>query len=757
MASHCIRVLWTLSVPGIMMLALVFGVGVFADDHHSVDLSPFFIWEGEKITQPVVGEQLTAALVADDPTGMTWQWARSRDGESGWEDIEAATSARYSPTTDDAGHYLRATVSYTDGDGNAQSAEAITSDRVVGKRSGTRCPQCEPGPIWTPTPDPDPINDCPPGRRDPSSGCDTPAPRPTAIPTTPPTATTAPTPTTAPTATTAPTPTTVPTPTPEPEPPPPDDTPTPTPLPRVNVAAPSGLSLAMTGSLSSRKSCSAKFTWNVPTGAVAYEYEAVEVGVEDQSPRVPVQPPHGPDNEWVFYGLWCSTEYDFRVKARGNGSNIWRGDRLDVIYTKTFSDWATKRATTGPYTPPPNSAPKFAVDREEVFFHVGQVNTIALPVATGGNGDLTYTLSTLGTGLTFDEDNHQINIASSGPVAADQLTYTLSAHDSDSDTSNADADTTEIVVNFFNITIVADHVEYRGPTSLPYLQTSVYDRLEVGVSDAVLTRSRDYKVQFSLPDSTGYKLKTHSCAAAILSPLWSGWLDLNGATEIHMVRCGLGARGSSSVPVEIQYDDGGITRTVELATLSLTFLQARHHPDNVASYQLRDPWIGITPPSYSTYDVIAQDKLASIVTTGKNAWSTTDFRFSPVTSSPDIYITGYFLENNLCGGDAIACISRPSATHYAGTRNLQIEFPPKGVEDDPRNWTVERYLLNSGQTDYFYLPAVVVHEMGHGAGLGHPDNGEYSIMSQGYQERIVTVTSLDITAISKLYSGHTPH
>ena len=108
----------------------------------------------------------------------------------------------------------------------------------------------------------------------------------------------------------------------------------------------------MTDSSTSHKGCSAKFTWNVPTGAVAYQYDAVEVGVEGQSPRNPQQPPHGPENEWTFYGLWCSTEYDFRVKARGNGSNIWRGDRLDVIYTTTFSGWATKRATTGQYNPP---------------------------------------------------------------------------------------------------------------------------------------------------------------------------------------------------------------------------------------------------------------------------------------------------------------------------------------------------------------------------------------------------------------------
>ena len=101
-----------------------------------------------------MGEYLTAALVADDPTGMSWQWARSQDGESGWEDIEAATSTKYIPTNDDVGHYLRAAVSYTDGEGNPQSAEAITTDQVALERSGVRCPHCEPEPIWTPTPNP---------------------------------------------------------------------------------------------------------------------------------------------------------------------------------------------------------------------------------------------------------------------------------------------------------------------------------------------------------------------------------------------------------------------------------------------------------------------------------------------------------------------------------------------------------------------------------------------------------------------------
>ncbi len=127
----------------------------------------------------------------------------------------------------------------------------------------------------------------------------------------------------------------------------------------------------MTGSSVSNKSCSAKFTWNVPTGAVAYEYEAVLVGVEGQSPQNPIQPPHGPANEWTFYGLWCSTQYDFRVKARGNGSNIWQGEKQPVIYTKNFSAWATKRATTGTYTPPTPTPTPCTINRNGLVEVVG--------------------------------------------------------------------------------------------------------------------------------------------------------------------------------------------------------------------------------------------------------------------------------------------------------------------------------------------------------------------------------------------------
>ena len=88
---------------------------------------------------PETGVQIAATLADPDGSvsGETWLWQRSEDGESeepAWDDISGATSATYTPSaTDDVvsggdndgdGYYLRATVSYTDGEGSGKSATA---------------------------------------------------------------------------------------------------------------------------------------------------------------------------------------------------------------------------------------------------------------------------------------------------------------------------------------------------------------------------------------------------------------------------------------------------------------------------------------------------------------------------------------------------------------------------------------------------------------------------------------------------------
>ena len=83
--------------------------------------------------RPVVGAEVTATLSDPDGavTGVTWQWARSLDGTTGWADIPGATSMSYTPTPLDDGHHLRATAAYTDPLAAGRTAAAVSAHPVT--------------------------------------------------------------------------------------------------------------------------------------------------------------------------------------------------------------------------------------------------------------------------------------------------------------------------------------------------------------------------------------------------------------------------------------------------------------------------------------------------------------------------------------------------------------------------------------------------------------------------------------------------
>ena len=82
--------------------------------------------------QPLVAIPLTAML--NDPDGVlggaTWSWARSPNGTSDWTPISGEVSATYTPLAADVGDYLRATASYTDGEGSGKSAQDVPENAV---------------------------------------------------------------------------------------------------------------------------------------------------------------------------------------------------------------------------------------------------------------------------------------------------------------------------------------------------------------------------------------------------------------------------------------------------------------------------------------------------------------------------------------------------------------------------------------------------------------------------------------------------
>ena len=98
--------------------------------------------------EPGVDVEVDATLSDGDGSisGLTWQWARSEDGRTGWFNIGGATSSSsYTTVPADADFYLRARASYTDGHGSNKTAAAVTALRVFGENQRPTFPSTENG------------------------------------------------------------------------------------------------------------------------------------------------------------------------------------------------------------------------------------------------------------------------------------------------------------------------------------------------------------------------------------------------------------------------------------------------------------------------------------------------------------------------------------------------------------------------------------------------------------------------------------
>ena len=103
------------------------------DDTQSVTITVENVEEQGTVTLTTDAETIrarvlvTAELSDDDgPTGITWQWSRSPNGRTNWVNIANTTNSTYMPTLTDAGNYIRATASYTDGHGPNKTVHGVS-------------------------------------------------------------------------------------------------------------------------------------------------------------------------------------------------------------------------------------------------------------------------------------------------------------------------------------------------------------------------------------------------------------------------------------------------------------------------------------------------------------------------------------------------------------------------------------------------------------------------------------------------------
>ena len=82
---------------------------------------------------PAVGRGFTATLADPDGSvsGESWTWSSASTAAGTFTPISGANAATYTPVTGDLGKYLKATVSYTDGQGSGKSAEKVSTNAAV--------------------------------------------------------------------------------------------------------------------------------------------------------------------------------------------------------------------------------------------------------------------------------------------------------------------------------------------------------------------------------------------------------------------------------------------------------------------------------------------------------------------------------------------------------------------------------------------------------------------------------------------------
>ena len=90
-----------------------------------------------QVTRTIKAEEMDPDAPVDD---ISWQWSRGPNMDGPWTSISGATSASRTPTADDVGNYLRATVTYKDKFGSGKTAFAVSENAVEARTLANAAP-----------------------------------------------------------------------------------------------------------------------------------------------------------------------------------------------------------------------------------------------------------------------------------------------------------------------------------------------------------------------------------------------------------------------------------------------------------------------------------------------------------------------------------------------------------------------------------------------------------------------------------------
>ena len=153
-------------------------------------------------------------------------------------------------------------------------------------------------------------------------------------------------------------------------------------------------------------------------------------------------------SDGTFTAISGTTDAAYTPVAGDEGNYLRATASYDDTFSETGDDKKTASATTSAVAARPDTAPSFGDKTVDALsYTVGDATTLTLPVATNGNGDLTYSLTPgLPAGLTFDAATRMLSGTPETSLAATSYSYIVT--DADDNTEASDTDTL-----LFDITI----------------------------------------------------------------------------------------------------------------------------------------------------------------------------------------------------------------------------------------------------------------------------------------------------------------
>ncbi len=273
------------------------------------------------------------------------------------------------------------------------------------------------------------------------------------------------------------------------------------------------------------------------------------------------------------------------------------------------------------------------------------------------------------------------------------------------------------------------------------------------------------------------------------APTKSGFLKANG--KFYLARCGIGT-GSAKLTIRASELDNNVRYGVTYAEVSIP--RSWHQRDNVVKYSVQTlpptltPTPTPTPPPVhgtgqeivvprSTPTPVPTPDFRAAIPTAAAVWGTSPVTFCTGTGCGASNADGRSIVIQVvtprpnpprptptfpCGDNSLACVAGWwNGDEHIGNQTMYIVHPlhfyqrQGGVDVLKKYQWIDDISLVEDNLDVIYLPAVLAHEFGHAAGLGHSSVSGDVMYTEDYTQSHPTAN--DRKALQKNYEGHTSH